>query len=191
MAIQIHQESPQQLGPYGTVSIAFEVRSKFTIQPIHNGLGGLHFIEEAVDPPYIKDYDQESDAGPERWLKRWDLSNWGVLAAYDTDRRIGGAVMGWKTAGANMLEGRDELAALWDIRVDPAYRGQGVGAQLFKQASSWAKDRNCTVFKIETQNINVPACRFYARMGARLGSVIQGAYEHLPDEVEFNWYLAL
>ena len=191
MNLQIHEERPEQLGPYGTVSIAFEVRSKFTIKPIDNGLGGLRFIEETVDPPYLKDYDQESDAGPERWLKRWDLSNWGVLAAYDGDCRVGGAVIAWKTAGANNLEGRDDLAALWDIRVDPAYRGQGIGAQLFALAASWARDHGCTTFKIETQNINVPACRFYAHMGAQLGSIIQGAYADLPHEVELNWYLAL
>ena len=43
--------------------------------------------------------------------------------------------------------------------------------------------------KIETQNINVAACRFYAQMGARLGKVHLYAYraEGL-DEVELTWY---
>jgi hypothetical protein len=41
--------------------------------------------------------------------------------------------------------------------------------------------------KIETQNINVPACRFYAKHGFILGAVNRFAYPELPDEVELIW----
>jgi GNAT superfamily N-acetyltransferase len=33
-----------------------------------------------------------------------------------------------------MLEGRDDLAVLWALRVHPDYRSEGVGHQLFKAA---------------------------------------------------------
>jgi hypothetical protein len=48
--------------------------------------------------------------------------------------------------------------------------------------------------KIETQNINVPACRFYQRMGAQLGEIHRFGYAEVPSvahEVMLNWYLEL
>jgi hypothetical protein len=45
--------------------------------------------------------------------------------------------------------------------------------------------------RIETQNINVPACRFYARRGYLLGAVHRYAYPQLPDETQLLWYKEL
>jgi streptothricin acetyltransferase len=48
--------------------------------------------------------------------------------------------------------------------------------------------------KIETQNVNVPACRFYQRMGAYLGEIHRHGYAAIPavaHEVMLNWYLDL
>jgi hypothetical protein len=42
--------------------------------------------------------------------------------------------------------------------------------------------------EVETQNINVPACRFYARMGCRLGAVDRQAYPEFPNEVQLLFY---
>jgi len=41
--------------------------------------------------------------------------------------------------------------------------------------------------KVETQNINVPACSFYRRMGCTLGSIDRFAYAELPDEAQLIW----
>jgi len=41
---------------------------------------------------------------------------------------------------------------------------------------------------VETQNINVPACRFYARQAFVLGAVNRGAYPDLPHDVQLLWY---
>ena len=115
----------------------------------------------------------------------------GVLSAFDGPSRVGGAVVAWRTPGADMLEGRDDLAVLWDIRVHPEYRGRGIGARLFRRAAGWARDQGCVVLKIETQNINVPACRFYASQGCELRAVHLNAYPELPHEVQLLWYLDL
>ena len=86
-----------------------------------------------------------------------------------------------------MLEGRDDLAVLWDIRVSPEARGQGIGAALFRAAEEWAKARSCRRLKVETQNINVQACRFYARQGCVLATVDRSAYPELPREIKLIW----
>ena len=87
-----------------------------------------------------------------------------------------------------MLEGRKDLAVLWDIRVVPERRGCGVGAALFARAERWAAERGARRLKIETQNVNVAACRFYASRGCHLGAIHRFAYRDLPDETQLLWY---
>jgi GNAT superfamily N-acetyltransferase len=188
MQVKIIEESVEMLAAYSQVPIAFQVETRFRVDPIDNGLGGIRFQEEKVEPPYLKDYDAQRGEGPTRWEKRWDISNWGVLSGFDYNTRIGGAVIAYDTEGVDMLEGSKEVAALWDIRVHPAYRGQGVGTKLFQDAVNWARDKGCRHFKIETQNINVPACRFYMNQGCELGMINRYAYREFPEEVQLIWY---
>jgi GNAT superfamily N-acetyltransferase len=100
----------------------------------------------------------------------------------------------WNTNGVNMLEGRQDMSVLWDIRVIPERRGQGIGKLLFEHAAAWSKSKGCAQMKIETQNINVKACRFYESQGAVLGDIRRFAYQYdqrVKDEIQLNWYLAL
>jgi GNAT superfamily N-acetyltransferase len=83
-----------------------------------------------------------------------------------------------------MLEGGRDIAALWDLRVDPEFRRGGVGRALVAGAEAWARVRGCRWLKIETQNVNVTACEFYAQQGYVLRSVDRFAYDGLPDEAE-------
>ncbi len=90
--------------------------------------------------------------------------------------------------GVEMLEGRKDLAVIWDIRVSPGFRRQGLGKVLFLASETWARARGCRWLKVETQNINVPACRFYAKQGCILGSIDTFAYPGFPDETQLLWY---
>ncbi len=174
------------LAEYGRVPISFRVESRFRVEPVQGGLGGLRLVEEAV-VPYVKDYDAVPEEGPSSWPRRWDIAHWGVLSACDGGRRVGGAVVAWKTEGLDALSGLPDLAALWDLRVHPDHRGLGVGHRLFAHALTWARERQCRRVTVETQNVNVPACRFYARQGCELGAVNRYAYGTL-DEVQFLWH---
>src|SRR5262249_41079941 len=135
-----------------------------------------------------KDYDAIGGEQPQLWASRFNMSSWGVFKAEVEERRVGGAVVAFDTPDFTMLEGRNDLAVLWDIRVSPEARGQGIGAALFRAAEAWAKVKGCRQLKIETQNINVPACRFYARQGCVLKAINRRAYVKLPDEVQMLWY---
>ena len=88
-------------------------------------------------------------------------------------------------------EVRDGLAVLWDIRVALDRRGGGIGSKLFGRAVEWAQSRGCNELKIETQNVNVGACRFYAAQGCELRAIHPNAYPELPDEVQLLRYLDL
>jgi GNAT superfamily N-acetyltransferase len=72
--------------------------------------------------------------------------------------------------------------------VHPDYRSQGVGSRLFEHAVQWAQEKNCRQLLVETQNVNVPACRFYARQGCVLGAINRYAYGDALDEVQLLWY---
>ena len=47
------------------------------------------------------------------------------------------------------------------------------------------------MLKVETQHVNVAACRFYGRRGCTLGAVHRDAYPSLPDEIQLLWYKPL
>lgn len=124
-----------------------------------------------------------------RWQQFGDISHWGFFAAHDAGRRVGGAVVAHRSPAVRMLEGRTDLAVLWDIRVAPSHRRHGVGSRLLQAAARFAWDQGCTVLKVESQSTNPAACRFYAKHGFKLGGVRQGAYADLPDEIQLLWYL--
>lgn len=194
MVVRIQEVGVDALPQYQEIPIAFEVKSVFRVDQIDGGLGGIRLREEKVATPYIKDYDAYEDGGPEQWPKRFDLGNWGIFLALDETRRVGGVVVAFDTPGVHMLDGRSDLAVLWNIRVHPDFRRCGIGTKLFNRAADWSRKRGCVELKIETQNVNVPACRFYAKQGCQLGEINRYAYAAQPKvkhEVMLIWYLEL
>ena len=187
----IVEESVEVLLDYSRIPISFEVRSVFELQPIDQGLGGFTLSEQMVETPWVKDYDDFKDEAPTRWAECWNVSNWGVISAYAEASRVGGCVIAYDTPGIDKLEGRQDIAVLWDIRVHPDHRRKHIGSRLLDSAAAWAARRHCRILKAETQNINVPACRFYAENGFTLGVINRFAYAELPQEVELVWYKEL
>ena len=190
MPIEIVEENAAALPQYERISIAFRVETRFSVSPIDRGLGGFEFVEETVEP-YIKDYDAVEAERPTAWPERFDVSRWGFLSAFDGADRVGGAALAWGSPDVQMLEGREDLSCLWDIRVAPEYRGKGVGHLLFSHAAEWSRRKRCSLLKVETQNINVPACRFYAGHGCELRGISRYAYGSELDEIQLLWYLDL
>lgn len=188
MEIKIVEETPEVLPDYEKVSIAFSVKTFFRVELIENGLGGVKLFEEKIEKPFVKDYDANIEDRPLQWSKRFDLSNWRFLSAFVDGERVGAAAVAWNTPEIFMLEGREDLACLWDLRVAPDYRGKGIGHQLFTSAVNWAKEKKCRLFKVETQNINVPACRFYVSQGCHLGAFGLHAYPDELNEIQLVWY---
>lgn len=179
MPIEIREGAPSDLADYGRVPIAFEVERVLELTLVAAGLRGLELRERPLATPYTKDYDAIADNAPADWPRRLDVCGWGVLSAHLDGERVGGALVAPETP---------ELHWLWDLRVSPALRGRGIGARLFDEACAWARARGCARLAVETQNVNVPACRFYAHRGCELGSVRRFAYPAQPEEIELVWY---
>jgi GNAT superfamily N-acetyltransferase len=192
MKIEIQKIPASRLGEYALIPIRFQVRSKYQVEQFMEGAGGLLMREVKVTPPYVKDYDV--DETPRDWPKKFNVTHWGIFVAKEDGQTVGGAAVALNTPGVNLLEGRQDLAVLWDIRVRPDARGLGIGTALFRHAAAWARSKGCRQMKIETQNVNVPACRFYAHMGCELGMVHRFGYAAIPavaDEAMLFWYLKL
>ncbi len=176
---------------YDTISMNVPVSSYLEIIKIDNGLGGFKFNEVPVSP-YIKVMGTHANAS--KYEEQFDLSNWGFIMAFDDDKPIGGAMIASKTDGVNMLANRDDLAVLWDLRVEDDYKHQGIGQNLFNLAVKWSQERNLIQMKIECQNNNIPAIKFYHKQGAILSAIDEYAYYNEPDfkhEIELIWYLDL
>lgn len=118
----IVEELAKVLLDYGHVPISFQVRSVLDVQLVEQGLGGIAFSERVLDPAWLKNYDSYQDGGPARLAEHLDLTNWGILSAYADAFRAGGCVIAWDTSGIHMLEDRRDIAALWDIRIQPNFR---------------------------------------------------------------------
>jgi GNAT superfamily N-acetyltransferase len=188
MQIEVVEESATSLAEYARIPIAFEVRRVFEVADSVARAGGFELSERDVAVPYMKDYDADGADAPLSWSRQVDKARWPFFVAVSVGRRIGGAVVAFDTPGVDMLEGRSDLGVLWDIRVAPDVRGHGVGVALLRAAETWAKDRGCRQLKVETQSINVPACRFYASQGFVLRAIDRFAYPAHPDEVQLLWY---
>lgn len=111
-----------------------------------------------LQAPYIKHFELEEDTYYEDILKA-GLS----LGAYDGDQMVGLAladVQNWNQA-------------FWvhEFHVLEPYRGQGIGAHLMAELIKMTRSTHTRTMVCETQNTNVPAIRFYRRMGFRIEAV--------------------
>jgi len=174
----VREEPIDRLADHTRLSIAFEVVGRF--DPASGEV-------DSVDEGWTKDYDADDRSGPSGWPERFDLTHWGLLAAHRGETRVGGAVVTRDTPNMWMLEGRTDLAYLLDLRVDPDHRSSGVGRALVDAVETWAIAHGCTELKVETQDINVVACRFYAAMGLTVARGDLDAYPDHPGELQLIW----
>ena len=112
----------------------------------------------------------------------------GFFSAFTEEHCVGHAAVATDAPSLPMFEGRNDVALLWDIRVVPSARRCGIGSALFDAAIAWAQSRGCRQLEVETQNVNVAACRFYAQQGCVLRAAHPGAYPDLPDEIQLLWF---
>ena len=189
--IRVAVDPPGRFDVYATVSSAFDVRAALD--------GSVGAVRETLDAwtvrdvrtPYRKDYDAVPGNHPTEWPRLLHRARTRSLGAYDGACRIGGAVVLCDGPEVELLEGRRDLALLWDLRVAPGHRGRGIGALLFAAAATWARTQGCRELRVETQDTNVPACRFYARQGCRLVAVRPHVYELFPEEAQLLWQMTL
>jgi GNAT superfamily N-acetyltransferase len=188
MMLEVTEEPMSVVPEYARVPMVFTVDRVLDVTNRGHGPGGFGLSERRLEVPYEKDYDAIPGEGPLQWADRFDVSKWALFTARFASGIVGGATVAFDTPGLTMLEGRRDLAALWDIRVSPDARRQGVGSALFERVEAWVLLHGCRQLVIETQNTNVPACRFYERQGCHLRAIDRAAYPDFPEEIQLLWY---
>ena len=176
---------------YDKISMNVFVEKEFIVKKVNNGLGGFLLNEEPVTP-YIKDLSQYEVAMD--YEKHFNIDNWQFFMAFDGVKPVGGMTLVCNAPDVNMLDGRNDLCILWDIRVQDEYKQSGIGQNLFNLGVEWAQENGLKQMKIECQNNNVPACKFYHKQGAILSKIDEYAYygdEEIMNEVQLIWYLDL
>jgi ribosomal protein S18 acetylase RimI-like enzyme len=176
---------------YDTIPMQVHVKSHYELERLNNGLGGI-ILKEVPVKTYVRDFSDHAKAT--KFSEKFDITNWGFFMAFDNKKPIGAVTIVSKTPDINMLDGRDDLTVLWDIRVDDNYKQQGIGQQLFDLAVGWSRNNGFKQMKIECQNNNVPACKFYHKQGSILRKIDEYAYMDDSEsafEVQFIWYIDL
>ncbi|MFW9918044.1 MAG: GNAT family N-acetyltransferase [Candidatus Thorarchaeota archaeon] len=115
---------------------------------------------QPLEVPYEKRWppDSENDARYEQIIQQ------GLSAgAYDDERLVGIAI-----AEAHLW---NKTLWIWEFHIDQEYRGKGIGSQLMEHMTSVGRKAGCRVMVCETQNTNVPAIRFYRKVGFEVGGI--------------------
>lgn len=184
--IKYEELSFDKLNIYETIDFKYTTNKIYKLNKINRGLGGI-LLKESSIKTYTKDFGNHLSS----WTKNIDKSNWKMFIAKDDDKIIGGCIIATKTDDVDMLDGRKDLAVLWDIRIAENYKHQGIGHTLFNMAKQWSKKNGFKQLKIECQNTNYNAVNFYHKENAILCSIKEFAYKDNPSEVQLLWYLNL
>lgn len=184
MIVTVKEESCPDLDAYGSISIAYVVREVIDVSWLTRSDNTATLKTRPLATRTTKDYDALPGNGPLDWPQRFDISSWGFIRAEIDGTRAGGVALMMGETHIEVLPGSEHAALIWDLRVAPQFRGNGAGSALLSAAENWARSRGATSVDVETQNTNVPACRFYLQHGYRLQSQNTLAYPDLPDEVQ-------
>jgi streptothricin acetyltransferase len=148
---------------------------------------GWQLLEVEVDPPYEKghgyDFDTTERANIKKRLSQ-DNTLLEVVIERDTERIV----------GVLDVEEREwnTTAWVWNLMLDEEVRGKGVGTRLIQRTTAWARKRSLRAVMLETQTNNLPACRFYVKMGFQLIGINETYYTNNDvqnNEVAIFWSL--
>jgi ribosomal protein S18 acetylase RimI-like enzyme len=99
------------------------------------------------------------------------------LGAYDEERLVGIAIAEKQAWNRTLW--------VWEFHIAVDYRGRGLGRQLMDSLAEVGKKTGCRVMVCETQNTNVPAIRFYRRVGFEVGAIDLSYYTN-KDMTDFE-----
>ena len=91
-----------------------------------------------------------------------------------------------------MRKNWNRYAFIEDLAVARDHRGKGIGSMLVERAKAWAKQKELSGLMLETQDTNLPACRFYHKNGFEIGAVdtmLYANFEASRHEKALFWYL--
>jgi len=127
-----------------------------------------------LDRPYVKQWETtDEEIAYYRKLIGEGLS----LGAYADDDLVGVAIVEKKSWNRTFL--------IWEFHVHPSYQSKRIGRQMMEKLVKIGRRAGCRVMVCETQNTNVPAIRFYRKLGFEVGAVDLSYYTN-NDMTDFE-----
>jgi RimJ/RimL family protein N-acetyltransferase len=153
-----------------------DIRPGFTsatvldVQRTGSGIeSGWQLVERPLPVPFDKGHDYDFDATEQAHIRRRLLQSDGLHLVVEQSRRLVGIL------DATPQEWNSTVL-VWNLMLDHAVRGQGIGRELFGRTVIWARRQGYRALIFETQTNNVPACKFYAALGCRLEGIREAFY---------------
>jgi ribosomal protein S18 acetylase RimI-like enzyme len=132
---------------------------------VHQETQGLNaswrLIQRPLNPPFVCT-DFVFDKNERREIRRRQETGDGLWLLAEGR---GGRLLGLADVERQAWR---EAAWVWNLAVDRAYRGQGLGRRLMERIVQWGRDQSLRAVILETQTNNWPACCFYQHFGFRL-----------------------
>jgi streptothricin acetyltransferase len=175
MKISIHEIDKNNLQDVNKCDGTFIVDSKLVLQA-ENGI--ISYSVTSVEP-YQKRYIFEEKDYPSYIAN----PNKTIYFAY-MDGQLAGQI--------DVSKHWNTYAWIGDFFVDVGFRRHGVGHVMMQKAVDWAKVRNLPGIMLETQDVNVQACRFYENFGFRLygfDTYLYKGWNPSTNEIALYWYL--
>jgi ribosomal protein S18 acetylase RimI-like enzyme len=127
-----------------------------------------------LDTPYVKHWNVTDDEIDHyRKLIKEGLS----VGAYVDGELVGVAIVKKKTWNRTLV--------IWEFHIHPDYQNQGIGTKMMEQIADIGRKATCRVIECETQNTNVPAIRFYQKVGFEVGAIDPSYYTN-SDTTDFE-----
>lgn len=154
---------PMRLGDLlalSQIDPAFESLSYLEVEQSHAGLETtFRLVERSLERPFVKEAGYHYDVEQlEQSRYRLEYAESALMLVAEANKRL-----------IAVLEVEGEAwrgtALIWALFVDQAWRGRGLGRTLLDRAEQWATAEGYRALVLETQSNNVPALRFYQRMG--------------------------
>jgi len=103
------------------------------------------------------------------------------------------AFVGEKLVGQVCVqEDHNNMARVWELRVEHGHRHHGIATSLMNTVKAWALARGLHWLRAETQDVHVTACMFYRDYGFVIGGLDRLYLQATPgseDETAIVWYL--
>ncbi len=187
-ACQIRRMTEDDIPRLTEIRPSFVSDTVLTVERSGNGVEvGWRLVERRLVVPFDKGHDYDFDLTErENIRERFRRGDGLYLVAERPDRLVGILDM--------LPQEWNSTVFIWNLMLDRDVRGQGLGRDLFERGANWARRAGYRALVLETQTNNVPACRFYARMGCRLEGIRDAYYTNADierGEVAIFWVYAL
>jgi streptothricin acetyltransferase len=157
---------PEDLQPLITGYIS---TTRYTVHKMESEEKTVFTLElEPRETPYVK-HDHPMDEETIQHYTGILTQDWS-LGAYEDGRLIGIALTE-KQTWSNRLW-------VWEFRIAESYRGQGIGSMLMEAVAQKGRAAGLRAIFLETQTTNVPAIRFYRKVGFTLDGIELSMYSN-------------